>query len=117
MASTDGIGKNAQQVINRQEKQVVCFLLEQFRKSEIEFPSSMEELNQGRRKEKKTPRPHQIEAIEKVYEGLKTTDRGQVLMACGTGKTLTSLWIKEKIKAEQVLVLVPSLSLLSQILN
>ena len=38
-------------------------------------------------------------------------------MACGTGKTLTSLWIKEKIKAEQVLVLLPSLSLLSQTLK
>ncbi len=117
IASTDGIGKNAQQVIHRQEKQVVCFLLEQFRQSEIEFPSSMEELNQGKRKEKKSPRPHQIEAIEKVSQGLKTADRGQVLMACGTGKTLTSLWIKEKIKAEQVLVLVPSLSLLSQTLK
>ena len=41
IASTDGIGKNAQQVINRQEKQVVCFLLEQFRQSEIEYPSSI----------------------------------------------------------------------------
>ena len=105
IASTDGIGKNAQQVINRQEKQVVCFLLEQFRQSEIEFPSSMDDLNQGKRKEKKKPRPHQIEAIEKVSQGIKTADRGQVLMACGTGKTLTSLWIKEKIKAKQVLVL------------
>ncbi|KGF98901.1 hypothetical protein EU96_0210 [Prochlorococcus marinus str. MIT 9302] len=117
IASTDGIGKNAQQVIHRQEKQVVCFLLEQFRQSEIEFPSSIEDLNQGKRKSKKNPRTHQIEAIEKVSEGLKTADRGQVLMACGTGKTLTSLWIKERIKAEQVLVLVPSLSLLSQILK
>ena len=63
----------------------------------------MEELNEGKRKEKKSPRPHQIEAIEKVSEGLKTADRGQVLMACGTGKTLTSLWIKEKLQAKQVL--------------
>ena len=117
IASTDGIGNNAQQVINRQEKQVVCFLLEQFRQSEIEFPSSMEELNEGKRKEKKSPKPHQIEAIEKVSEGLKTADRGQVLMACGTGKTLTSLWIKEYLKAKQVLVLLPSLSLLSQTLR
>ena len=38
-------------------------------------------------------------------------------MACGTGKTLTSLWIKEKIQSEQTLVLVPSLSLLSQTLR
>ncbi len=118
IASTDGIGKNAQQVINRQEKQVVCFLLEQFRQSKIEFPSSMRELNEGKRQKKKTPDPrHQIEVIEKVSEGLKTAYRGQVLMACGTGKTLTSLWIKEKINARQVLVLVPSLSLLSQTLK
>ena len=117
IASTDGIGKNAQQVINRQEKQVVCFLLEQFKQSEIEFPSSMKDLNQGKRKEKKTPKLHQIEAIEKVSKGLQTSDRGQVLMACGTGKTLTSLWIKEKLGAKQVLVLVPSLSLLSQSLK
>ena len=42
IASTDGIGKNAQQVIDRQEKQVVCFLLEHFRQSEVGlqyFPS------------------------------------------------------------------------------
>ena len=38
IASTDGIGKNAQQVIDRQEKQVVCFLLEHFRDSAVEFP-------------------------------------------------------------------------------
>ena len=38
-------------------------------------------------------------------------------MACGTGKTLTSLWIKEDLKANQVLVLVPSLNLLGQTLN
>ncbi len=117
IASTDGIGKNAQQVIHRQEKQVVCFLLEQFRQSQIEFPSSMEDLNKGKRKEKKTPRPHQIDAIEKVSKGLENNDRGQVLMACGTGKTLTALWIKEKLKAKCVLILVPSLSLLSQTLK
>ena len=35
-------------------------------------------------------------------------------MACGTGKTLTSLWIKEELNAKRTLVLVPSLSLLSQ---
>ena len=38
-------------------------------------------------------------------------------MACGTGKTLTSLFIKEKLAAERTLVLVPSLSLLKQTLR
>ena len=114
IASTDGIGKNAQQVIDRQEKQVVCFLLEHFRHSEVDFPSSPEDLSTGQRKEKRTPRPHQQEAIRNVVEGFQTEDRGQLLMACGTGKTLTSLWIKEALNPKRTLVLLPSLSLLSQ---
>ena len=38
-------------------------------------------------------------------------------MACGTGKTFVCLWVKERLKAQRTLVLVPSLGLLSQILN
>ena len=38
-------------------------------------------------------------------------------MACGTGKTLVSLWVKERLAAKRTLVLVPSLGLLSQIVN
>ena len=117
IASTDGIGRNAQQVIDRQEKQVVCFLREHFRQSEIEFPSTPLDLATGRRKDKRKPRPHQEEAIRNVVEGLKTQDRGQLLMACGTGKTLTSLWIKEELNSKLTLVLLPSLSLLSQTLR
>lgn len=117
IASTDGIGKNAQQVIDRQEKQVVCFLLEHFRHSEVDFPSSTEDLSTGRRKEKRTPRPHQKEAVRNVVQGLQIADRGQLLMACGTGKTLTSLWIKEALQPKRTLVLLPSLSLLSQTLR
>ena len=117
IASTDGIGKNAMQVIERQEKQVVCFLHEHFRQSEVEFPSTPLDLATGRRKNKRRPRPHQEEAIQNVAEGLQTQDRGQLLMACGTGKTLTSLWIKEELNAKRTLVLLPSLSLLSQTLR
>jgi len=114
IASTDGIGKNADQVLERQEKKVVRFLLENFRQSEVDFPSSPDDLTTGHRKKRKPPRPHQLEAIKNVVEGLQKEDRGQLLMACGTGKTLTSLWINEALKAKQTLVLVPSLSLLSQ---
>ena len=42
------------------------------------------------------PRPHQKEAIEKTHEYFKTHDRGKLIMACGTGKTYTSLKIAEK---------------------
>jgi len=117
IASTDGIGRNALQVIERQEKQVVCFLREHFRQSEVEFPSIPNDLATGRRKDKRRPRPHQQEAIQNVVAGLQAADRGQLLMACGTGKTLTSLWIKEALDAKRTLVLLPSLSLLSQTLR
>ena len=63
----------------------------------------------------KKPRPDQKEAIEAVIKGFKTNDRGQLILPCGAGKTLVSLWIAEKLKAGRVLVLVPSLSLLKQI--
>ncbi|ACS51100.1 helicase/methyltransferase [Bartonella grahamii as4aup] len=59
---------------------------------------------------------HQKEALEKVCEGLKEADRGKLIMACGTGKTFTSLKIAEHIagKGKRVLFLVPSLALISQ---
>ena len=37
-----------------------------------------------------------------------------MIMACGTGKTFTTLSIKEALEAHTTLVLLPSLSLLSQ---
>ncbi len=49
-----------------------------------------------------------------MVKGFTKSDRGQLIMACGTGKTLTSLFIKEKLNAERTLVLFPSLSLLKQ---
>ena len=117
IASTDGIGKNAQQVIDRQEKQVFCLLPEHFRRSAVESPSSPEDLSTGERKAKRTPRTHQQKAITNVVEGFQKEDRGQLLMARSTGKTLTSLWIKGALNAKRTLVLVPSLGPSSQTLR
>ena len=72
---------------------------------------------------KKTLRPHQREAKDAVLEGLLAHDRGQLVMACGTGKTFTSLKIAEQValdnkaRATQVLFLVPSIQLLNQTLR
>ena len=68
------------------------------------------------------PRPHQAEAIEKVMAGFTTHDRGKLIMACGTGKTFTSLRLAEQIAENnggraRVLFCVPSISLLSQTLR
>lgn len=64
----------------------------------------------------KTLRPHQVAAIEDVIGGFTEHDRGQLIMACGTGKTLTSLRLAEQTVGlgGTVLFLVPSINLLSQ---
>ncbi|MDR6419389.1 putative helicase [Paraburkholderia phenoliruptrix] len=70
-------------------------------------------------KAKKELRPHQTNALNAVVHGLADADRGKLIMACGTGKTFTSLKIAETLAGagKRVLFLVPSLSLLSQSLT
>lgn len=65
------------------------------------------------------PRRHQKAALDDVRTGLAEHDRGKLIMACGTGKTFTSLKIAEELVGEggTVLFLVPSLQLLSQSLR
>ena len=69
--------------------------------------------------EKYDLRPHQQRSHDGVVSGLATADRGKLILACGTGKTFTSLRIAETMagKGKKVLFLVPSLALLSQTLN
>lgn len=62
------------------------------------------------------PWPLQKEAIEAVLEGLGNHDRGRLIMACGTGKTFTSLRIAEEFvpAGEAILFLAPTIALVSQ---
>ena len=68
---------------------------------------------------KRKVRPYQAETINQTILGFKNNDRGKLIMACGTGKTFTSMKIVEQYpgKGGLVLFLVPSLSLLSQTLT
>ncbi len=63
--------------------------------------------------------PHQQKALDDVLAGLKKADRGKLIMACGTGKTLTSLRIAEGHAGagRAVLYLVPSISLIHQTMS
>lgn len=66
--------------------------------------------------EKKKPKPHQNDARIAVRDGLQQADRGKMIMACGTGKTYTSLIIAQDLAGagKRVLYLVPSLALMAQ---
>lgn len=69
----------------------------------------------------KKPLEHQKVAIAKAHKYFvdENKERGKLIMACGTGKTYTSLKIMEDITEKNALVLflVPSIALLGQTLN
>ncbi|WRE31086.1 DEAD/DEAH box helicase [Helicobacter pylori] len=67
-------------------------------------------------RDKKKLRSHQIEAIKatKEYFSSPKNTRGKLIMACGTGKTYTSLKIMEALDPKIMLFLAPSIALLSQ---
>lgn len=89
---------------------------------DVAFPGSEIQVKLER-KQAFQPRKHQSEAIEKALAGFHTHDRGKLIMACGTGKTFTSLRLAEQFAREngggkaRVLFLVPSIALLSQTLR
>jgi superfamily II DNA or RNA helicase len=66
---------------------------------------------------KKKPLPHQEEALADIVPTLQKEDRATAIMACGTGKTLVTLWTAEQLEAQKILVLLPSLALLRQTLH
>lgn len=61
-------------------------------------------------------KPYQKKALNDVVTGFAGSDRGKLIMACGTGKTLVSLHAAERLagKGGVVLYLVPSISLILQ---
>tara|TARA_B100001250_G_scaffold413034_1_gene445871 strand:+ start:1224 stop:3932 length:2709 start_codon:yes stop_codon:yes gene_type:complete len=66
---------------------------------------------------KHIPLTYQQRAIDSIVEGFKKYNRGQYIAACGSGKTLTSLWVKEKLDCKKTLFLVPSIYLIKQTLK
>jgi len=68
---------------------------------------------------RKSLRPHQMDALNNTQAYFENYERGKLIMACGTGKTFTSLRIAEMLTQSSglVLFLVPSIALLGQALN
>ena len=116
IATTDRIGNTAKRTLHAQEKPAGCLLRGDLGTSRVSWPESPSDLRPVPL-EPKRPRPHQREAISRGVRGFKTASRGQMIMACGTGKTLTALFIAERLAATRTLVLVPSLALLTDTLR
>ncbi len=116
IATTDRLGATARRTLDGQRVPVGYLLRSQLELAQVDWPPSLDSLRPRRPKPKK-PFPHVQEAIRATVKGLDGTERGQVVMACGTGKTLVGLWSSERLQSMRTLVLLPSLSLLAQTLR
>ncbi len=120
VSTTDKWSKNAEDALEGQQVPVSRLRVQDLDESGIDWSQfSLATPERMELKTHKSLRPHQELALQNVVQGLAMGDRGKLIMACGTGKTFTSLRITEHIvpRGGSVLFLVPSISLLSQALK
>lgn len=112
--SNEDLGSNAKSMIdnlNKTYQRIQKFDLENSRIDWLDYIEN-EKVTLSN---KKDPLDHQIKAISEAKKYYASNDRGKMIMACGTGKTYTSLKIAEAIANKKfVLYMVPSLALMSQ---
>ena len=118
VSTTSTWTRNADEAFeDRGDKPVVRWGREVFEKSSIDWQnfSLMRPKSLGRRATKQLW-DYQRQALEVTMDGFDKYDRGKLIMACGSGKTFTSLRIAEQVAkvGGSVLFLTPSISLLSQ---
>lgn len=122
ISTTSHWGSNAEEAIRNQEPPVTRVGMADLNSSPVDWQKLLDGLTGNSALiEGKKPRKHQLDAISKAYTHYITegNDRGKLIMACGTGKTYTSLLIAEQLLNGKGLVLfmVPSIALLGQSLN
>jgi len=95
IASTDHLGPTARRTLDAQENPVGTLLRSQLDVLEVEWPTSLHDLRPAI-VERKRPRTHQLVAIQECCAGLASAERGQLVMACGTGKTLVGSFLADR---------------------
>ena len=120
VSTTDKWSQTAEDTIVGQNPPVNRLRLKDLKDSSIDWKNySLTNPEKMQRSQLKVLRPHQTAALEDVVSKFATAERGKLIMACGTGKTFTSLRIAEAMTNGKgnVLFLVPSISLLNQSLT
>lgn len=120
ISTTNHWGSNAEEAIQNQNPPVSRVNLYDLDHSSADWGKLFEGLEgKAALAGKKQLRAHQREALEAAHLHFQNHDRGKLVMACGTGKTFTSLkLIEQELQGKGlVLFLVPSIALLGQSLN
>ncbi|MEU1647263.1 DEAD/DEAH box helicase [Micromonospora zamorensis] len=126
--STDQLARNARRTVLKQSTPIAVVGLAQLEASPVRWPRTLAALHvadpaASLRSARRALREHQLKAVDDVVVELGRqlasggSARACLVMACGSGKTLTCHGIAERIGARRTLVLVPSLALMSQTLK
>ncbi len=120
ISTTNKWGPEAENAIRHQEPPVQRISLLDLESAPVDWNALEKGIHGNQaRQNKKTPHPHQKAAMEAFHEYFQKGDRGKLIMACGTGKTFTSLKIAEQETGGKglVLFLAPSIALVGQTLR
>jgi predicted helicase len=116
VTTTDKVSKTVKKQLERAKKPCSIWARSDLENLGISPRTSLDDLGESTRPAAKKFRPmrHQKTAINKTRTHLQANKRGQLLMACGTGKTLVGLWTQEQMNVKRTVVFVPSIALLRQ---
>lgn len=120
ISTTNNWGTNAEEAIRNQQPAVSRIGLSHLESAPVDWGKLEKGLSgEASRLVKKELFPHQKTALTEAHHYFKDNDRGKLIMACGTGKTFTSLKIAENETNGKgfILFLVPSIALLGQTLE
>ena len=120
ISTTNKWGSNAIEAIKNQHPQVTRINLNDLTEAKVEWEKLEKNISgEEARTARKQLRQHQTDALNATHQHFKNSDRGKLIMACGTGKTFNSLRIAENETKGKgfILFLVPSIALLGQTLN
>lgn len=120
ISTTNKWGANAEQTILNQTPPVNRVSLYDLENDVVDWEKLAEGvIGDGSRQKPFEVREHQQKALDAAKVYFKNHDRGKMIMACGTGKTFTSLRLAEQETDGHglVLFLVPSIALLGQMLR
>lgn len=120
VSTTNNWSSKANETLHNQEPPVTRINLADLEEAPVEWKKIDEGIfGEKARTAKKELRFHQKDALQKTLDYFKHDSRGKLIMACGTGKTFTSLRIAEELTngSGTVLFLVPSIALLGQTLR
>ncbi len=120
ISSTNKWGSTAEETIRNQNPPVTRINLYDLEQAPVDWQKLQKGLTgDDARTAKKSLRQHQETALNNTHTHFTKNNRGKLIMACGTGKTYTSLKIAENETGSNgmVLFLVPSIALLGQTLR